>query len=192
MRLEENIDPGKPLPGVSVSIVKKDSITLDEGNPGIKPPNRQTDEEKNKICIRQRISEMNNGIQVICVRSKPPLITHHSSISDHCPSIAVDTIYLNNYDEIKPVSDALNIDQMNNSSSSQQPIPLNETELTQDSPKPNSANNNSKILSVLTRIERIPKKIKPNKIYLETISGIPKDTNKNRPRVKHVPRQNFL
>ncbi len=167
MYLEENINVGKPIPDVSVSIVKRDSLTLYERNPSIKPQNHQTDEEENiisllklennEICTRQKTTEMKNDIQVICIRSKPPLITHDSSISDHCPATMVNTIHLNKYDEIKPVSDALNIDQMNNSSSSQQSISLNKTELTQDSPKPNSANDNSKILPVLTRIERIPK-----------------------------------
>ena len=193
MRLEENIDLGKPMPDVSVSTVKRDSTTLGEGNPGIKLPDRQTDEEENiisllkvennKICIRQQTAEMTNGIQRIRVRSQLPLMTHHSSISDRYPSIIVNNIYLNNYDEIKPVSNALNIDQMNNSSSSQQSISSNETELTQDSPRQNSANNNSKILSVLTRIERLSKKT-----YIGPISEKPKDKNKNRLRVTHVPR----
>lgn len=190
MRLEENIDPSKPIPHVSVSILKRGSITLGEGNPGIKPPKCQIDEEENiisllklennEICTRQKTAVMKNSIQVIRVRSRLPLITHYSSIN-------VNTTYLSNYDEIKPVSNALNIDQMNNSSSSQESISLNETVLTQNSPEPNSANNNSKIISVLTRTERIPKRI-----YLESISETPKDKNKNRPCVKHVPWQNLL
>lgn len=165
MRLEENIDLSKSIPSVSVSIVKRDTITLDEGNPGIKPPNYPIGEEKsiisllklenNEICIRRKTTEMKNGSQLICVRSQPPLITHHSSIS-------------------------------------QQSILLNETELTQDSPKPDSANNNSQILSVRTHIERVPKKIKLNKIYLDSSSGILKNKNIKRLRVKHVYRENLL
>ena len=156
MRLEENIDFGKPIPDVSVSIVKRSSITIRRGNPRIKSPSRQKNEEENmisllklgnnEICTREKTPEMKNGIQLIRVRSRRPLVTHYSLISDRCPSIIVNAIYLNSYDEIKPVSDALNIDQINNSLSSQQSISLNETELTQDTLKPNSANNNSEIL----------------------------------------------
>lgn len=155
MRLEENIDLGRTVPDVPVSIVKRDSMILAEGNPCIKPPIRGTYEERDmisllelencEICTREKTPEIKNGIQRLRVRSRLPLITHYSSISDRCPSIIVNSIDRNNDDEVKPVLDALNVNQMNNLSSSQQSISLDETELTQDSPNPNSATDNSKI-----------------------------------------------
>jgi hypothetical protein len=105
MSLEENIELNEKMPGVSVSMVKKDKTRRNEGNPGIKPPNRQTNDhendislskfENNKIQTRPKTRETKSGIKITRLRSKRPVMTYQPSMNDPCSSIIANTIYLN-------------------------------------------------------------------------------------------------
>jgi hypothetical protein len=103
--LLENRNLCKTISGVSVSMVKIDKTTRNEGNPGIKPPVHSiTEEETNQTLRRYKNVESKTDIQVTRVRSKRPVIRYQSSINDHCPSLIANTIYLNNLNEIKSPS----------------------------------------------------------------------------------------
>jgi len=174
MYLEENIDLHKTISdSVSVSMIKKDTIKT-EGNPGIKPPNRKPDDETNNlIYAKHKFKNIKSGIQVTRLRSKRPLMTYQSSLNDPCPSIILNTIYLNNNDEVNSISDPLNISKMKNLLSSHRSIPFHQKKLSQHLSK---------------SIKSTQKKIKSNEEFLlQSISEeTPKDKTKNQHNAMHI------
>ncbi len=92
----------KTMSGLSVLMVKKNKTRRIKGNPGIKPPNRQRNDHENDIPLsklgnnlRPKARGIKNGIKVTRIRSKRPEMIHQPSINERCPSIIVNTIYLN-------------------------------------------------------------------------------------------------
>jgi hypothetical protein len=115
--LTETRNRCQTISGISVSMLKIDKSTRNEGNPGIKPPLRSISEDEegdNQRIRRYKTTENKASIQVTRVRSKRPVMRHQSSINDRCPSFIANTIYLNDSNEFKSASDTFNTNKIPN------------------------------------------------------------------------------